>query len=62
MIVQPNRHLCLDCDPSDKQLFVKTCDKNSETQKWTIEHVNMERMEKWSEDRFDFKGRKRKPT
>ena len=59
-IVQPNRHLCLDCDPSEKQLMVKTCDRNSKTQKWTIEHVNLERMEKWDEDRFSYKSKKRK--
>jgi len=59
-IVQPNRHLCLDCDPKEKQLMVRTCDTNSKTQKWTIENVNLERMEKWDEDRFDFKSRKSK--
>ena len=40
--------------------MVKTCDRNSKTQKWTIEHVNLERMEKWDEDRFSYKSKKRK--
>ena len=40
--------------------MVRNCDRNSKTQKWTIENVNLERMEKWDEDRFDFKSKKRK--
>ena len=57
-IVQPSRQLCLDCNPSEKQLFMKTCDKNSKTQKWTVQNVNKEQMAKWNDDRFNFKKRK----
>ena len=62
MIVQPTRNTCLDCNPGQKQLFMNTCDKNSKTQKWTVENVNMEQMKKWNDDRFKYKSRKRKPA
>ena len=61
-IVQPSRNLCLDCEPKDKQLFMKACDKNSKTQKWTIQNINKEQMAKWNEDRFNFKSKKKKPS
>ena len=41
---------------------MKACDKNSKTQKWTIQNINKEQMEKWNEDRFNFKSKKRKPS
>ena len=41
---------------------MKACDKNSKTQKWTIQNINKEQMAKWNEDRFNFKSKKKKPS
>ena len=60
LIMQPNRGMCLDCVPKEKSLLMRNCDKNSKTQKWSIEHVDEKQMAKWDDDRFDFKKRKRK--
>ena len=58
--MQPNRNLCLDCVPNEKQLLMRTCDKSLKTQKWTVQNVNANRMAKWDEDRFNFKAKKKK--
>lgn len=38
---------CLDCDPGQKRVFVRTCDENSKTQKWRFENVNLTMLADW---------------
>ncbi|CAH1105302.1 unnamed protein product [Psylliodes chrysocephalus] len=38
---------CLDCDPGQKRLFVRSCDENSKTQKWRFENVNLTMIADW---------------
>ncbi|ELU14019.1 hypothetical protein CAPTEDRAFT_197005 [Capitella teleta] len=40
-----SRH-CLDCDAERKEIFMSSCDKDSNTQKWKFEKVNLEQAKK----------------
>ena len=40
---------CLDCNPGTKELFVSKCDKNSKTQKWDVENINLEQLAIWDD-------------
>ncbi|CAG0878876.1 unnamed protein product [Darwinula stevensoni] len=41
---------CLDHNPSNQELFVAACDKGSLTQRWKVEHVNFDVIEKYWKD------------
>ncbi|VEN40364.1 unnamed protein product, partial [Callosobruchus maculatus] len=38
---------CLDCDPGQRRLYVRSCDLNSKTQKWRFENVNLTMIYNW---------------
>ncbi|KAJ8951726.1 hypothetical protein NQ318_012577 [Aromia moschata] len=38
---------CLDCDPGQKRLYVRSCDESSRTQKWRFENVNLTMIADW---------------
>jgi len=40
---------CLDCNPGTKELYVSKCDKNSPTQKWQVETINLEQLANWDD-------------
>jgi len=40
---------CLDCNPGTKELYVSKCDKNSPTQKWDVENIDLEQLANWED-------------
>ncbi|XP_047493616.1 putative polypeptide N-acetylgalactosaminyltransferase 10 isoform X2 [Penaeus chinensis] len=40
---------CLDCNPGNKELFVAMCDPNRDTQKWSFEKYDAQRLAKWDQ-------------
>ena len=44
-ILHVTSNQCLDCDPHTKELFMNPCDQSVDTQKWTIEHVDVEKVQ-----------------
>ncbi|VDI26877.1 polypeptide N-acetylgalactosaminyltransferase [Mytilus galloprovincialis] len=43
-IFHPISNQCLDCDPSNKELFMNPCDQSSDTQKWKVEHIEEDKV------------------
>ncbi|XP_063413499.1 putative polypeptide N-acetylgalactosaminyltransferase 10 [Mytilus trossulus] len=43
-IYHPISNQCLDCDPSNKELFMNPCDQSSDTQKWKVEHIEEDKV------------------
>ncbi|XP_063049075.1 polypeptide N-acetylgalactosaminyltransferase-like 6 isoform X3 [Engraulis encrasicolus] len=39
---------CMDCSPSDKRIFMNTCDPLSETQQWLFQRVNVTVLDKFN--------------
>ena len=52
-IIHGGNPRCLDTDPATAQLFVTQCDARSQTQKWTVENVNLKQLEKWDDPMKD---------
>lgn len=44
---------CLDCNPGTRELFVSQCDKNSPTQRWKVENINLKQLENWDDPTRD---------
>ncbi|XP_063591466.1 putative polypeptide N-acetylgalactosaminyltransferase 10 [Penaeus indicus] len=40
---------CLDCNPGNQELFVAMCDPNRDTQKWSFEKYDAQRLAKWDQ-------------
>ncbi|ROT71654.1 hypothetical protein C7M84_010013 [Penaeus vannamei] len=40
---------CLDCNPGNKELFVAMCDPSRDTQKWSFEKYDAQRLAKWDQ-------------
>eukprot|EP00072_Mus_musculus_P060290 XP_011240527.1 PREDICTED: polypeptide N-acetylgalactosaminyltransferase-like 6 isoform X2 [Mus musculus] len=45
-LFHPVSNSCMDCNPSEKKIFMARCDPLSETQQWIFEHINMTVLEK----------------
>jgi len=44
---------CLDCNPGTKELFVAKCNRQSPTQRWKIENVDLLQLKKWEDPTKD---------
>jgi len=44
---------CLDHEPETQKLYVTRCDTESETQKWSVENVNLKQLAKWEDPTED---------
>lgn len=44
---------CLDCDPARKELFVASCNDDSETQRWIFEKFNETALLRWNSAGID---------
>jgi len=53
MIFGHNNHRCLDHDPSTAKVFVTECEDASESQMWTVEHIDEAALAKWDETEPD---------
>ncbi|XP_072190786.1 polypeptide N-acetylgalactosaminyltransferase-like 6 isoform X2 [Excalfactoria chinensis] len=47
-LFHPVSSSCIDCNPSEKKIFMNRCDPLSETQQWVFEHINMTVLEKFN--------------
>lgn len=44
---------CLDCNPGTGELFVTKCDRESKSQRWKIENIDLKQLEKWDDPTKD---------
>lgn len=44
---------CLDSNPGNKEVFVSVCDSTKDTQRWTFEKFDAERLAKWDQNGAD---------
>jgi hypothetical protein len=52
-LVQGGNPRCLDMDPQSRELFMNKCDKDAASQRWDIEHINLQQLEKWEDPTKD---------
>uniref|UniRef100_A0A336L7D7 Polypeptide N-acetylgalactosaminyltransferase n=1 Tax=Culicoides sonorensis TaxID=179676 RepID=A0A336L7D7_CULSO len=46
-IILGKNHRCLDCNPSERKVFVNPCDTSKDTQRWNWGHVNETALANW---------------